>query len=130
MHRSERAEQTDSQGQLPPHEHTGELKQSTRCYSVFVFGCFWSLTSSENQNWEPSMHSIYQSLWHFPVYMNAVWVSQRWRCVQQVEYLWHKISKGGVSNVYDPGIHTEDQGLPSAKERERSSYVLGICWVL
>ena len=34
--------QTDSEGQLPPHEHTGDLTQSTRCYGVFVFGCLWS----------------------------------------------------------------------------------------
>ena len=33
-------------------------------------------------------------------------------------------------HVYDPGIHTEDQGLAFAKVRERSSYFLGIHWVL
>ena len=37
--RPERAEQASSQGKLPPHEHTGDLTQSARCYSVFVFGC-------------------------------------------------------------------------------------------
>ena len=31
---------------------------------------------------EPRVHSIYQPHRHIPVYMNAVWISQRWECVQ------------------------------------------------
>ena len=33
-------------------------------------------------------------------------------------------------HVYDPEIRTEDQGLAHAKDRERSSYILGIHQVL
>ena len=35
-HRPKRAEQADGQGQLPHHKHTGDLKQSARCYTVFL----------------------------------------------------------------------------------------------
>ena len=72
----------DDQGQLPPHEHTRDPTQSTRCYVYFI-RCLWSLSCSENGTWEPMVHSIYQPLRHIPVYMNAVWISQCWECVQR-----------------------------------------------
>ena len=45
-----------------------EILQSARCYSVFVFRCLWSSSHRENQIWEPPVHSVYQPLWHVPVY--------------------------------------------------------------
>ena len=58
-HRPEKVEQADGQGQLSPHEYTGDIAQPARCCSVFIFRCLWSLPCSENPTWEPRVYSIY-----------------------------------------------------------------------
>ena len=69
-HRPERAEQADSQGQIPSHEYTGDLAQPAKCYSVFIVRCFRSLSQSENQTWEQTLHIIYQCLQHILIHKN------------------------------------------------------------
>ena len=46
-----------------------------------------------------SLHSIYQSLWHIQVYMNAVWISQCWECVQQDAGHVHEEGGQGLMDV-------------------------------
>ena len=42
---------------------------------------FLSLDVECINQWELSVHSIYQPLQHIPVYTNAIWISQCWECV-------------------------------------------------
>ena len=125
------------------------------CYSVFIPGCVRSLSCSKNQTW------IHQSLWHIPVYVYAVQISQdvrscrerggqrllnlilgwhhdiQWRTFRtlwtfvtgcpgtccswnqdttlfqsKVEYLGHKISKGGVSIILEYVQKMKDWPVP------------------
>ena len=39
--RPERVKQADSQGQVSPHEHTGDPAQLARSYSVFIIRHMW-----------------------------------------------------------------------------------------
>ena len=66
-----------------PLKNIQEILHSLQGAIVFIFRYLWSLSCSENQTWEPHMHSVYQPLRHIPVYMYVVWISQHWECVQQ-----------------------------------------------
>ena len=66
-YRPEEVEQADSEGQLPPHEHTRDLAQSSRGNSVFFLRRLWSLSCNKNLTGEQDVHNVYQSLQNFPV---------------------------------------------------------------
>ena len=77
----------------------------------------------------PRMHSIYQPLWHIPVYLNAVWISQRWKCVQQDAGRGHEEGGQGIVDVL-PGWHLDSQlwTLGSFRTFERGSLGIPGSW--